>query len=55
MTGIILLVDDDTILLQTLAIQLEDDFGYTVHVAENGTDAIQLAQQHHIDLVIADV
>ena len=55
MAGTILLVDDETILLQTIAIQLEDDHGYTVHTAENGYDAVELVRQHPMDLVIADV
>lgn len=55
MSGTILLVDDNTTLLQTLAIQLEEDLGYTIHTAENGYDAIELARQHHVDLIVADV
>jgi len=55
MTGTILLVDDEETLLQTLAIQLEDDLGHTIYTAVNGHDAIEIACQSPLDLVVADV
>ena len=55
-SGIILLVDDETINLTTARLMLED-MGYTVITAENGITALQIYEerQHEIDLVIFDM
>ncbi len=55
MANTILLVDDEEILLQTIAIQLEDDYGYTVYAAKDGYGAIKIAEKDPIDLVVSDV
>lgn len=50
----ILLIDDDTILLELLSSHLQMA-GYTVFVASNGPQGLQLAAQDKPDLVVLDV
>lgn len=50
----ILIVEDDEPLLDMLALALEDE-GYTVHAASKGLEAVDLAREHPLDLVVADV
>lgn len=55
-TGLILLVDDEKIIRTTGKLLLED-MGYTVIIAENGLEAIELFKEQYseIDLVIMDM
>jgi two-component system, NtrC family, response regulator AtoC len=50
----ILVVDDEPNLRRVLSAQLARD-GYDVHTAEDGEQALQILQEHHIDLVITDL
>ncbi|MBN1611817.1 MAG: sigma-54-dependent Fis family transcriptional regulator [Polyangiaceae bacterium] len=50
----ILVVDDEPNLRRVLGAQLMRD-GYDVHTAEDGEQALQTLQDHHIDLVITDL
>jgi two-component system response regulator AtoC len=50
----ILVVDDEPNLRRVLGAQLMRD-GYDVHTAEDGEQALQTLQEHHIDLVITDL
>lgn len=50
----ILVVDDDALLRRSLAFHLEQA-GYRVLTAQNAEDALQLAQQRPIDLVLLDI
>lgn len=50
----ILLVEDEAILADTLRYNLEHE-GYTVLTASDGVKALELARQHHPDLLILDV
>ena len=51
----ILLVDDDPTLRETLAEQLGFHEEYTVSEAENGSEAMKLADADHFDAIILDV
>src|SRR5262249_3362334 len=51
--GTIVLAEDDPGLAETLARLLSDQ--YTVHVALDGTDAVDLVRKHHPQLLITDV
>lgn len=50
----ILIADDDANILEILAYNLKKE-GYNVLEAENGKQAIQLAEEHHPHLLILDV
>jgi two-component system, cell cycle response regulator DivK len=50
----ILVADDDPDILSIVSMSLEAT-GYTVHKATNGREAIDLARQHHPDLVLMDM
>jgi two-component system response regulator VanR len=50
----ILLVDDEKEILELLDIYLKND-GYLTIKAGNGIEALQLLQQHEVDLIILDV
>lgn len=50
----ILIVEDDDILRQTLAYNLEKE-GYTVFAADNGLTGLELARQHQPSLVVLDI
>ena len=52
--GTILVVDDDRLVLATLAHGLTQA-GYDVIDADNGDDAILLAREHHPDLALLDI
>ena len=49
----ILLIDDDEIILETLALVLEEE-GYIVDKAENGKEAIEKTQNNFYNLAIID-
>jgi two-component system cell cycle sensor histidine kinase/response regulator CckA len=50
----ILLVEDNAVVRSLLAEELASD-GYTVHVAESGDDALEIAGTKPVDLVVTDV
>lgn len=50
----ILVVDDDPIILMSLEFLMKKN-GYTVMVARNGTEAMELLKAHQPDLVILDI
>jgi len=50
----ILVVDDDPYILMSLEFLMQKN-GYTVVVARNGTEALQLIQQEIPDLVVLDI
>jgi len=54
MTKVILVADDDPDILSIVAISLETQ-GYTVHQATNGREAVDLAREHHPDLILMDM
>jgi DNA-binding NarL/FixJ family response regulator len=54
MAGEVLLVDDEPGLRQAVQAYLEDS-GFTVHVASNARDGLELLQQTSPELVISDV
>lgn len=49
----ILIVDDEQPIIDLLRDVLEEE-GYTVITARNGSEAMDVVQQHHIDLVLTD-
>ena len=54
MTRAILVADDDPDILSIVSMSLETQ-GYTVYKAANGREAVDLARQHHPDLVLMDM
>lgn len=50
----ILVVDDDPYILMSLEFLMQKN-GYTVMVARNGSEAMELVEQSHPDLVILDI
>ncbi|MFP4035310.1 MAG: sigma-54-dependent transcriptional regulator [Desulfovermiculus sp.] len=50
----ILVVDDDKSILNVLEARLESA-GFSVFLAQDGSSALQILQQHEVDLVITDV
>ena len=54
MTKAILVADDDPDILSIVSMSLETQ-GYTVHKATNGREAVDLAKQHHPDLILMDM
>ena len=50
----LLIADDDPVVRSTLPPRLGGDFN-VVAVADNATDAIELAEQHHPDAALIDV
>lgn len=50
----ILLVDDEIDILEFISYNLEKE-GYKVYTAQNGKDAIKIAEKKEIDLIILDV
>jgi CheY-like chemotaxis protein len=50
----ILVADDDPDILSIVSMSLETQ-GYTVYKAANGREAVDLARQHHPDLVLMDM
>jgi len=51
----ILVVDDDPLLKQTLAMALEEVLQAQVWAAANGEQAVDLAQRHKPDLILLDL
>ena len=49
-----LLLDDDEDILALLSSSLEP-LGFTSITSQNGSEALQLVQEHHIDLIISDL
>ena len=54
MANVILVADDDPDILSIVSMSLETQ-GYTVHKATNGREAVDLARQHHPDLILMDM
>ena len=54
MANAILVADDDPDILSIVSMSLETQ-GYTVHTATNGREAVDLARQHHPDLILMDM
>ena len=50
----VLVVDDDKNLLDVIKYNLVNE-GYSVILAENGTQAVEIARQEKLDLIILDV
>jgi len=50
----ILVADDDPDILSIVSMSLESQ-GYAVHRAVNGREAVDLARQHHPDLILMDM
>jgi two-component system response regulator MprA len=50
----VLVVEDEPVIRELMAILLEDE-GYTVHQAVDGLQALEMLEQHGIDLVLSDV
>jgi len=53
-TQAILVADDDPDILSIVSMSLEAQ-GYTVHKATNGREAVDLAREHHPDLMLLDM
>ncbi len=53
-SGYVLAVED-TIELQILVRRVLESFGLTVTIANNGKEALQIAGQHHFDLILMDM
>jgi len=49
----ILCVDDDKLIVEALGLILENA-GYTVHTAQNGSDALEICENEAIDIAIVD-
>ena len=54
MAKAILVADDDPDILSIVSMSLETQ-GYTVYKAANGREAVDLARQHHPDLILMDM
>ena len=54
MASAILVADDDPDILSIVSMSLETQ-GYTVHKATNGREAVDLAREHHPDLILMDM
>ena len=54
MANAILVADDDPDILSIVSMSLEAQ-GYTVHKATNGREAVDLAREHHPDLILMDM
>ena len=50
----LLVVDDERDIRYLYAAELQDE-GYQVDTAGSGTDAAELLQQHHYDLIVLDI
>ncbi|MGH1478214.1 MAG: response regulator transcription factor [Geminicoccales bacterium] len=55
MTKQILIIDDDAALRSSLAEQLELHEGFTALQAETGEAALELAKEHHFEVILMDV
>lgn len=54
MAHAILVADDDPDILSIVSMSLETQ-GYLVHKATNGREAVDLAREHHPDLILMDM
>ncbi len=54
MANAILVADDDPDILSIVSMSLETQ-GYTVHKATNGREAVDLAREHHPELILMDM
>jgi two-component system cell cycle response regulator DivK len=54
MANAILVADDDPDILSIVSMSLEAQ-GYTVYKATNGREAVDLAREHHPDLILMDM
>ena len=54
MANAILVADDDPDILSIVSMSLETQ-GYTVHTATNGREAVDVAREHHPDLILMDM
>ena len=54
MTRAILVADDDPDILSIVSMSLETQ-DYTVYKATNGREAVDIARQHHPDLILMDM
>ncbi|MDA7977868.1 MAG: PAS domain S-box protein [Pirellulales bacterium] len=54
-TGLKILLAEDSLVNQKLAIGLLQKKGHHVHVVENGEDALKALEQHEFDVVLMDV
>ena len=54
MANAILVADDDPDILSIVSMSLETQ-GYTVYKATNGREAVDLAREHHPDLILMDM
>ncbi|HOT23572.1 MAG TPA: response regulator [Thermoleophilia bacterium] len=54
MAKAILVADDDPDILSIVSMSLEAQ-GYTVHKATNGREAVEMAREHHPDLILLDM
>ena len=52
--GQILLVDDDTLVLQSLSLSLEDE-DYAVTTAASGKEAVEHCREHPFEVVVCDI
>src|SRR5689334_21192610 len=53
--GNILVVDDELNIREGLSDRLSIEGGYTVDLAQNGTEGMQKMENHHYDLVLLDL
>jgi CheY-like chemotaxis protein len=51
----ILVVDDDSVILELLIAVLEDESDHTVVAASNGSEALDRLREGHVDAVVCDV
>src|SRR6202795_5256141 len=51
----VLLVDDDTELVELICKVLDDDGRFEVRIAQNGFDAAMMVKEYHPDLIVLDV
>ena len=54
MSNAVLVADDDPDILSIVSMSLEAQ-GYAVHKATNGREAVDLAREHHPDLILMDM
>jgi len=50
----VLVVEDEPVIRELMSILLEDE-GYAVHQAVDGLQALEMLEQHGVDLVLSDV
>lgn len=52
--GTVLIVEDNELNMKLFS-DLLSAHGYTIHQTRNGKDAVELARQHHPDLILMDI